>query len=165
MNNHEPGVTTARESDTSVHKSVTVEVDRERAFAVFTDGFDTWWNRSHHIGEAELDVAVIEPHEGGRWYERGVDGTECDWGHVIAWDPPDRVVLAWQLNAQWAYDPALVTEVEVTFTEEGPLRTRVDLVHRHLDRMGDAAAMRAIFEGPQAWSGLLRSYADAVTAA
>lgn len=165
MSEREPGVVTVQEETTSVHKSVTVEVGRDRAFAVFTDEFDSWWNRSHHIGAAELDVAVIEPREGGRWYERGVDGTECDWGYVITWQPPRRVVLAWQLDARWEFDPALVTEVEVTFTEQGPSRTRVDLVHRHLDRMGDAARMREVFEGPEAWAGLLRLYAVAVEAA
>jgi uncharacterized protein YndB with AHSA1/START domain len=157
--NSAPGTATAAE--TAVRKSVTVEVPRERAFTVFTEGFDSWWMRSHHIGEAELEAAVIEPWEGGRWYERGVDGSECDWGHVIAWDPPGRVVLAWQLDAEWKYDPSLITEVEVTFTEEGDSRTRVDLHHRHLERMGPtASAVRQTFESENGWRGLLQLYAD-----
>jgi uncharacterized protein YndB with AHSA1/START domain/DNA-binding transcriptional ArsR family regulator len=161
MSNGAAGVAAAHKSETAVRKSVTVDVDRERAFAVFTEGFDTWWMRSHHIGAVDMDVAVIEPREGGRWYERGVDGTECDWGHVMAWEPPARIVLAWQINAGWQYDPSLVTEVEVTFTEDGPRRTRVDLEHRHLDRMGEAAEqMRGVFDSDAGWSGLLRLYAD-----
>jgi uncharacterized protein YndB with AHSA1/START domain len=152
-------------TETSVRRSITVKVDRERAFAVFTDGFDGWWNRSHHIGAAELDAAIIEPREGGRWYERGVDGSECDWGHVIAWEPPQRLVLAWQISADWQYDPSLVTEVEVTFTQEGPSRTRVDLEHRNLDRFGAAAAqMKGVFESKGGWTGLLALYAGRATA-
>lgn len=149
-----------RGGGSAVRRSVTVEVDRERAFAVFTEGMGSWWIRSHHIGAADMETAVIEPRAGGRWYERGVDGTECEWGHVVVWDPPARVVLAWQIDAQWRYDPSLVTEVEVAFTDVGPSRTRVDLVHRHLDRMGDAAAqIRAVFESDGGWSGLLGSFA------
>jgi uncharacterized protein YndB with AHSA1/START domain len=151
---------------TSVHKSVSVEVGRERAFAVFTEGFDGWWIRSHHLGEAELEVAVLEPRKGGRWYERCVDGSECDWGYVIAWEPPERLVLAWQINGRWEHDPSLVTEVEVTFTEESPSRTRVDLHHRNLDRMGEAAASaRAAFESDGGWPGLLRAFAAYAEAA
>lgn len=160
MSSREPRVMAAPEREASVCRSVTVEVDRERAFAVFTEGFDTWWISSHHIGAAEMEVAIIEPRKGGRWYERGVDGTECDWGHVITWDPPARIVLAWQINAQWQYDPSLVTEVEVTFTEEGASRTRVDLEHRNLDRMGEAAGqIRAVFESDNGWPGLLHRFA------
>jgi uncharacterized protein YndB with AHSA1/START domain len=148
-------------SEASIRRSVTVDVDREQAFTVFTEGFDSWWMRSHHIGAAELEVAIIEPREGGRWYERDIDGSECDWGYVISWEPPGRVVLAWQINGEWKYDPTLVTEVEVTFTEEGGSRTRVDLEHRHLDRLGEAAArMRAVFDSDGGWPGLLRLFAQ-----
>ena len=148
------------ESGMAVRRSVTVDVDRERAFAVFTEGFGTWWPQSHSIGEADLDTAVIEPREGGRWYERGVDGSECDWGYVIAWEPPARIVLAWQLDDEWHFDPNLLTEVEVTFTEETAGRTRVELEHRNLDRFGDkAGAMRDTFGGDGGWNGLLQGYA------
>jgi uncharacterized protein YndB with AHSA1/START domain len=161
MSDGQGGVVTSQASERAVRKSVTVEVDRARAFAVFTEGLDSWWMRSHHIGAAEMEIAILEPRAGGRWYERGVDGRECDWGHVISWEPPSRVVLAWQINGQWKYDPSLVTEVEVTFTEEDASRTRVDLEHRHLDRLGDAAAqLRAVFESDNGWSGLLARYAQ-----
>ncbi len=89
-----------------VRYSVTVPIPAERAFALFTDGFNTWWI-GHHIGEAEMAEAVIEPRVDGSWYERGVDGTECDWGKVLAFEPPDRVLLTWQLNCQFKYDPDL----------------------------------------------------------
>lgn len=166
MSDRERGVVAAPDTETVVRRSVTVEVGRERAFAVFTDGLDSWWTRSHHIGAAEMEVAVLEPREGGRWYEKGVDGSECDWGHVLTWDPPRRLVLAWQINGRWQYDPALVTEVEVTFTEKSATRTRVDLEHRHLDRMGPAAdQVRRVFESPDGWPGLLRRFTERAGAA
>jgi uncharacterized protein YndB with AHSA1/START domain len=160
MNDHRGGVV-QEEQETAVRRSVTVDVDRERAFEVFTAGFDTWWIRSHSIGASEIEIAIIEPRAGGRWYERGVDGIECDWGHVLVWEPPDRIVLAWQIDGQWKFNPDLVTEVEIVFTAETAERTRVDLEHRHLDRMGDAAsAMRAAFESDGGWAGLLAVYAE-----
>jgi uncharacterized protein (TIGR03086 family) len=165
MSDRQPGVVAANDSETSVRRSVTVDVDRERAFSVFTEGIDSWWNRAYHIGTVKMDVAVIELREGGRWYERGVDGSECDWGYVITWEPPSRIVLAWQINGQWHYDPDLVTEVDVKFTGEGASRTRVDLEHRHLDRFGDSAAqIRAIFDSDDGWPGLLRLYAGQAAA-
>ena len=81
----------------SVNKEIVVQAP-ERAFRVFTENFDRWWPRSHHIGKADMKAAIMEPRTNGRWYERGVDGSECEWGYVIAWEPPHRVVLAWQLN-------------------------------------------------------------------
>jgi len=161
MSDRQAGAVAADESEAVIRKSVTVDVDRQRAFTVFTEGFDTWWDRSHHIGGAELDVAVIEPRQGGRWYEKGVDGSECDWGYVITWDPPARLVLAWQITGGWKYDPSLVTEVEVTFTEQSASCTRVDLEHRHLDRLGKAASqIRALFESDCGWPGLLGLFAE-----
>jgi uncharacterized protein YndB with AHSA1/START domain len=151
---------------TAVSKSITVEAPIAHAFAVFTDGFDRWWPRSHHIGKAELAEAIIEPREHGRWYEKGVDGSECDWGYVVAWEPPQRLVLAWQLTHEFAYDPDLVTEVEVRFVAEGEGRTRVSLEHRDLDRYGDKAdEVRATFDSDGGWTGLLAAYAEAAAAA
>ena len=94
-----------------VIKQIVVETSQERAFQVFTDGIDRWWPREHHIGKSPLKRAVIEPQQGGRWYAICEDGTECDTGKVLAWDPPRRVLLAWQLTAKWEYDPSFVTEV------------------------------------------------------
>jgi uncharacterized protein YndB with AHSA1/START domain len=149
----------------AVSKTVTVQAPLEHAFAVFTDGFDRWWPRSHHIGTADLAEAVIEPREGGRWYEKGVDGSEGDWGYVLAWEPPHRLVLAWQLTEAFAYDPDLVTEVEVRFVAEGEDRTRVSLEHRGLERYGDKVdEMRATFDSDGGWTGLLATYAEAAAA-
>jgi len=148
----------------AVTKSITVNASRARAFTVFTEKFFTWWPKSHHIGEAELADAVIEPRVGGRWYERGTDGTECDWGVVLAYDPPARIVLSWHLQGDWSYhpDPAKASEVEVHFTEETGGRTTVVLTHRHLERHDDQEAVRNGVDAPGGWGGILADYAEAV---
>jgi uncharacterized protein YndB with AHSA1/START domain len=111
-----------------VRKSVLVRAPRAIAFEVFTASMGAWWPMaSHHIGAADCADVRIEPRVGGRWFERGTDGSDCDWGHVLAWEPPARVVLAWQLNATFDHDPALQSEVEVRFTALDAERTQVDL--------------------------------------
>lgn len=148
-------------TDTAVRQAITVAVPQAKAFSVFTADINRWWPREHHIGHAELAEAVLEPREGGRWYERGVDGSECEWGKVIAWDPPSRVVLAWQISGEWAYDADLRTEVEVSFVSEGPDRTRVELEHRGLDAYGDQMEeMRRAFDSPGGWAGSLDRFAQ-----
>jgi uncharacterized protein YndB with AHSA1/START domain len=105
---------------------------------------------------------VVEPRAGGRWFERAADGTECDWGGVIAYEPPARLVLAWQLDADFRYDPELVTEVELRFTAEGD-GTRVDLEHRDLERYGERReAVRQAIGGDGGWTALLAAYAAAL---
>ena len=137
----------------------------ETAFRVFTEGFDRWWPRSHHIGKAELARCVLEPRAGGRWYEVCVDGSECDWGEVLAYEPPGRLLLAWRLNAQWDYDPSLTTEVELIFTALADGQTRVDFEHRHLERMGEGAeTARAGIDGPEGWSAILAAFKAAAEA-
>lgn len=143
-----------------VRKSIFVSASQEHAFEVFTSGIGRWWPKSHKIGPADLDRPVIEPHQGGRWYELDVDGSECEIGKVALWEPPTRLILIWQLTPEFAYDPDLVTEVEVRFTPEAG-GTRVDLEHRDLERMGDKAeAMRETVSGPGGWPGLLQLFAD-----
>jgi uncharacterized protein YndB with AHSA1/START domain len=142
-----------------VRKSTFVNAPQDRAFDVFTAGIGRWWPKSHKIGPADLDRPIIEPHEGGRWYELDVDGTECELGKVAAWEPPSRLVLIWQLTPEFTYDANLITEVEVTFTPEGD-GTRVDLEHRDLERMGDKAeTMRETVSGPGGWPALLELFA------
>ncbi len=147
-----------------VAHTLTVRASVERAFAVFTEGFGSWWPATHHLGDAELADAIIEPRAGGRWYERNADGSECDWGHVIAWEPPHRVLLAWQLDADWHYDPDLITEVDVRFEADGD-GTRVTFEHRHLERMGDRSEeVRRAIDSPEGWRGILANYREAVAA-
>jgi uncharacterized protein YndB with AHSA1/START domain len=145
-----------------VRKTVTVEASQERAFAVFTTGFSSWWPlESHHIGEAECAEAVLEPQAGGRWFERGVDGSECDWGRVLDWEPPVRIRLAWMLNPQWQFDEAAATDIEVRFVAEGPTTTRVELVHSGFDRIAGGDEIRTSVGGDGGWGSLLQLYAEA----
>lgn len=124
---------------TSVSTSVEVEASAEHAFRVFTEGIGSWWDPSHHILEADLAEMVFEPHVGGHIIDRGTDGSECRWARVLAYDPPRRVCFSWDINLRWQLetDQAKTSEIEVTFTPDGPARTRVVLTHRHLDRHGD----------------------------
>jgi uncharacterized protein YndB with AHSA1/START domain len=150
----------------SITKSITVEAPRERAFEVFTSGFATWWPLdTHHIADKPAVTAVFEPRAGGRWYERAADGTECEWGTVIAFDPPERIVFGWQLTADYKYDPDFVTEVEVRFIDEGDSRTRVELEHRDLERYGERQQAVAESVGSDdGWAGLLVRFAEKVAA-
>ena len=146
-----------------VRKTLQVKASQARAFEVFTAGFARWWPATHSIGKSALKDAIMEPQVGGRWYERGEDGSECDWGRVLAWEPPARLVLSWQLSAQWKFDPDLLTEVEVRFIDEAGERTRVELEHRNLDRHGDGwEATRDAIGGDDGWPLYLQRFADVI---
>lgn len=146
-----------------VRKSVQVNAPQTHAFKVFTEHVGSWWPLStHHIGTDPAQTAIIERREGGRWFERSGDGVECDWGRVLIWNPPNRIVLTWDINADWKYDPKLGTEVDIRFISEGPETTRVELEHRHLERFGAMAdAMKDTFESEGGWGGILRGYVQA----
>jgi uncharacterized protein YndB with AHSA1/START domain len=152
----------------SVRRSVTVNAPIDKAFRVFTEGFTTWWPATHHIGKADLAQAVLEQKQGGRWYERGTDGSECDWGRVLAFEPPRRVLMSWQINGEWQYEPdaSRASEVEVLFTDLGDGQTRVDVEHRELARHGESApeVLQGI-SGSGGWSGILESFAATAAAA
>jgi hypothetical protein len=144
-----------------VRRSIRVGAPRQRAFEVFTAGIGRWWPKAHHIGAADLDKPVIEPRAGGRWYERGVDGSECEIGKVLVWDPPGRLVLGWQLSPDFKFDAGLMTEVEVRFIADGDNATRVELEHRDLERFGvRAEEMRQKVDSPNGWNGLLQLFAQ-----
>jgi uncharacterized protein YndB with AHSA1/START domain len=150
-------------SETTVRKSITVDAPIARAFEVFTTRFDTWWPRSHHIGEAEMAEAILDPSAGGRWYERGVDGSECDWGAVLEFDPPSHVALSWNIGGQFKLDPHNASRVDVWFTAESPDITRVELAHSQLDRHGDTwRQLRDGVSGDGGWQSLLAAYGEAV---
>ncbi len=151
----------------SVRKVMKVEAPQEIAWRVFTEKMGTWWPlASYKIGKASAVDAVIEPRVGGRWYERGDDGSTCDWGHVAHWEPHSRLVLYWEITADWQHDPTLKTEVEVRFIPEGKNATRVELEHRRFDLYGPRRdEMRAIFETGGDWGRLLASFAAAAHAA
>jgi uncharacterized protein YndB with AHSA1/START domain len=143
----------------SIRREVVVPVAKQTAFEVFTSRMTDWWPSDHHIGGAPIEQIVLEPREGGRWYTRHEDASETSTGYVAAWEPPDRLVVTWQIGADWRYDPSLVTTIEIRFEEEAPARTRVRLEHRDLERFGpDAERMRQMFEGPGAWNATLAAY-------
>ena len=147
----------------SVRKVVNVGAPQAVAWRVFTEKMGSWWPLANYkIGKANAVDAVIEPRIGGRWYELGDDGSTCQWGSVLAWEPHSRLVLSWDVGADWQYDPSLKTEIEVRFIAEGKDRTRVELEHRHLDRYGEHRdQMRRIFETEGDWGRLLASFAAA----
>jgi len=153
--------------ETAVRRSVTVAASQEHAFAVFTAQFGTWWPKQYSIGAADMSDFVLEPKVGGRWYEVGVDGSQCETGRVLAFDPPDRLVLAWHLDANWQYDPdpAHASEVEVRFIAEEPTRTRVELEHRGFERhAAGGEAVHGVVDSPQGWSYCLELFGQRAAA-
>ena len=145
----------------SVRKVVRVQAPLAVAWRVFTEQMGTWWPlENYKIGKAKAVDAIIEPRVGGRWYERGDDGSTCDWGSVLAWEPHARLVLSWDITADWQYDPSLKTEIELRFVSEGRDATRVELEHRRLDRYGaHRDKMRRIFDTEGDWGRVLEGFA------
>jgi len=151
----------------SVRKMINVQAPPAVAWRVFTEQMATWWPLAvYKIGKAAAVDAIIEPRVGGRWYERGDDGSTCDWGSVLSWEPPSRLVLSWDINADWQFDPHLKTEIEVRFIAVGQDATRVELEHRRLDRYGARRdEMRRIFDSEGDWGRLLAAFAARAAAA
>ena len=143
-----------------VRKSVRVKAPIAHAFEVFTSGLTRWWPRNHGIGKKPIAKVLMEPRLGGRWLEISKDGTETPVATIILWEPPHRVVLLWQINAQWKPDTAMKSEVDVRFTAEGPDVTRVELLHHKFETMGTeaGASMRKDVDG--GWPGLLDRFAQ-----
>jgi uncharacterized protein YndB with AHSA1/START domain len=159
---------TTQAEQTAISTEVVVEAPLERAFRVFTEQFDKIKPRDHNMLEVEIAESVFEPRDGGRVYDRGVDGSECQWARVLAYEPPDRIVFSWDISPQWQIetDLANASEVEVRFIAEAEDRTRVELEHRHLDRHGDGwEGLREGVAGDQGWPLYLRRYAEQVTEA
>ena len=155
----------AEQTIEAVKKSITVSANPETAFEIFTADFDSWWPRSHHLGKTPMTRGIIEPRKGGRCYTRHEDGSEVDWGTVLVWEPPRRLVFSWQIGADWKCEPDLskASEVEVRFTPEGGGKTRVDLEHRHFERMtAGGEAMRAGVNAEGGWGSLLQLFANRV---
>jgi uncharacterized protein YndB with AHSA1/START domain len=153
-----------------VRKTLLVRAGMERAFSVFVEQMETWWPATHHIGSTPFEAIFVEPRVGGRWYERNAQGEQCEWGTVLAWDPPHRVTFSWHLGPghdqpDWQFDPdpGKASEVEISFVPEGPNSTRINLEHRCLERHGEGyQQLRAVFDGPGAWNTILDCFAKAV---
>lgn len=145
-----------------VRKSIHVRANAEHAFRVFTSEMDSWWPRTHHIGSSPMKRVVMEGRRGGASYTDQEDGTPCPWGTVLAWEPPHRFVMAWQVSPEWQYEPnpAKCSEVEVRFTPVDNGTTLVELEHRGIERHGGASAsMREKVNTEGGWGGLLAMFA------
>ena len=149
-----------------VRKTLTVNVSQARAFEVFTAGIDRWWPKTHHTGSAPLKKSVIEPRAGGRWYTVHEDGSENVTGTIKVWDPPNRLVHSWDINAMWKPDATVASEVEVRFIAEGPARTRVELEHRNFEALGQEGGqrMRDAVGSEGGWTGILELFKTAAEA-
>jgi len=153
-------VETQRIAPAPIRKSLRVRASQEKAFRTFVAGMGSWWLKSHSLLASPQKDVVIEPRTGGRWYEVGEDGSENPWGRVLEWAAPERILLAWQLTADWAYDPDFETSVEVSFTPDGDF-TLVEFEHRDLERYGDRAEeLRGGYESGMdgGWATLLANF-------
>jgi uncharacterized protein YndB with AHSA1/START domain len=152
-------------AETTVKTSIVVEASIERAFRVFTEDFGSFKPPEHNLLGVEIAETVFEPREGGYLYDRGVDGSECRWARVLAYEPPERVVISWDISPQWLIetDLARTSEVEVRFVPDAPDRTRVELEHRNLERHGEGwETVRDGVGGDEGWPLYLRQYAAVV---
>ena len=139
--------------------TVTVKAAPARAFELFATQMERWWPKGRTIGKAPHVAIVIEPREGGRWFERDAAGNETNWGKVLAWEPPSRLLLGWQINCEWGYDADLLTEVELSFAPAEGGGTLVTLEHRNLERFGADAARHAEKLGG-GWPAHLAQFAE-----
>ena len=141
-----------------VRKTIRVNVGQACAFEVFTSGLGRWWPLNMGIGKLPMKSAMMETRLGGRWYELAEDGTQADVGKIIAWEPPQRFVITWDINGQWKPDTTVGSEVEVRFIPDGANATRVELEHRKFEQMGADAgeSMRKSVDG--GWPGLLERF-------
>jgi uncharacterized protein YndB with AHSA1/START domain len=152
---------------TSVRTQIVVEAPIERAFSVFTEDFGSFKPPEHNLLAVEIAETVFEPRVGGQLYDRGVDGSECRWARVLAYEPPDLVVISWDISPQWQIETVLskTSEVEVRFIAETPERTRVELEHRNLDRHGEGwEPERDAVGGEAGWPLYLQRFADVLAA-
>ena len=150
-------------SATAIRHEVVVNAPIERAFSVFTEGFGSFKPREHNLLGVEIAETVFEPRAGGHLYDRGVDGSECRWARVLAYEPPNRVLLSWDINPRWQIetDPDKTSEWEVRFIAETANRTRVELEHRHLERHGAGwESVRDGVAGDGGWPLYLRRYGE-----
>ncbi|MFC6489545.1 SRPBCC family protein [Nitratireductor sp. GCM10026969] len=152
-----------RAAETSVRQSIVVEAPIERAFKVFTEEFGRFKPAEHNLLAVPIAETVFEPRVGGYLYDRGVDGSECRWARVLAYEPPNRVLLSWDISPQWQFetDPDRTSEWEVRFTAEAAHRTRVEIEHRNLERHGEGwEGVRDGVADDQGWPLYLQRFAD-----
>jgi uncharacterized protein YndB with AHSA1/START domain len=154
---------TTQAQEASVRTSIVVEAPIERAFSVFTEDFGRFKPPEHNMLGVDIAETVFEPRVGGHLYDRGVDGSECQWARVLAYEPPNRVVFSWDISPRWQIEADLekTSEVEVRFVAEAPERTRVELEHRNLERHGEGwEGVREGVGGGEGWPLYLQRYAE-----
>lgn len=150
--------------DDPIQLNISVPWDPPEAFRRFAEEFGRWWPREYTWGGDALEVIGIEPRTGGLCSERGPHGFRCDWGRVLAWEPPRRLALAWQISPRRepVPDPARASVVEVRFGADDAGGTLVTLEHSGFQRHGaGAAAYRAGLASPEGWPHILARYAAA----
>lgn len=158
-------MTSQLKPETAVRATIDVRAPVARAFEVFTDDIGSWWDPNHHVLDGECAEMVFEPRVGGHIYDRAVDGSECRWARVLAYEPPHRVVFSWDVSPNWQResDPQRTSEVEVRFVSLGSHSTRVELEHRHLDRHGEGwEQMRDAVGSPGGWPAGMRALAERI---
>src|SRR3954447_17442829 len=151
----------------TVNRSIVVDAPIERAFTTFTERFGDFKPPEHNLLGAPIASTEFEPRVGGNIVDRGVDGSECRWARILAYEPPHRVVFSWDIGVQWTIEtnPELTSEVEVRFIAEDANRTRVELEHRHLDRHGPGwESVGDGVSGDEGWPLYLARYAALFTA-
>jgi uncharacterized protein YndB with AHSA1/START domain len=143
-----------------VRKTIRVNAPIAHTFEVFTSGLARWWPLTHGVGRKPIQKVLMEPRLGGRWLEIADDGTETSVATITLWEPPHRLVLIWQINAQWKADATMKSEVDVRFAADGPDATAVELLHHRFETMGAeaGASMRKDVDG--GWPGLLERFAQ-----
>lgn len=142
-----------------VHKTIRVQAAPARAFEAFTSGLTRWWPHTHGVGKMPIQKVLMEPRLGGRWLEISEDGTETTVATITVWEPPRRLTLLWQINAKWQPDATMKSEVDISFTADGPQATLVALTHHKFETMGmeAGASMRKDVDG--GWPGLIQLFA------
>ena len=146
-----------------VKKVVVVNVPVAFAFEVFTERMGKWWPETHHIGETKFADILMDKHAGGRLYERDANGKECQWGTILQWEPPRCVGFTWQLQPDWKFSEDLTkaSEVEISFYEEAGERTRVELIHKHLERHGEGwEKLRIGVDSEGGWTAILQEFVE-----
>jgi uncharacterized protein YndB with AHSA1/START domain len=138
-----------------VRVSARVRRPIEAAFELFTRDIGSWWPVETHHMAGEIAAVVFEQRLGGRIYERSRSGGTADWGLVLAWEPPHRVVFTWEPSR----GQGAPTEVEVRFFAEDPTTTRVDVEHRGWERLRDPAGQRERYLN--GWPGVIGRFAEA----
>jgi uncharacterized protein YndB with AHSA1/START domain len=142
-----------------VRKTLVLNCSRDHAFHVFTQNMGRWWPKTHHVGDVPFRDIRVEPRAGGRWYEIKVNDEEGLWGHVLAWEPPQRLMLSWHLDATFQFNPDLAraSELEIRFDALSDLQVRVELEHRHIERHGEGyEKLRDMLDG--GWVGVLGEF-------